>query len=92
MVYSIRRNIDPNFNSEQISFFNTIRDAVKVDDLTVRIMTDGPDPILPSRLYWMKMVPIEYSKDPKFAEAPVGTGPLPVSRMEAGSAYRSGAK
>ena len=75
VVYSIRRNIDPNFNSEQISFFNTIRDAVKVDDLTVRIMTDGPDPILPSRLYWMKMVPVEYSKDPKFAEAPVGTGP-----------------
>ncbi len=75
VVYSIRRIIDPAFNSEQISFFNTIKGAVKVDELTVRIMTDGPDPILPSRLYWLKMVPVKYSKDPKFAEAPVGTGP-----------------
>jgi peptide/nickel transport system substrate-binding protein len=26
-------------------------------------------------MYWMKMVPAEYSKDPKFGESPVGTGP-----------------
>ena len=75
VVYSIKRIIDPKFNSEQISFFNTIQDAEKVDDLTVRIITDGPDPILLSRLYWMKMVPAAYSKDANFAEAPVGTGP-----------------
>ncbi|WP_373498307.1 ABC transporter substrate-binding protein [Desulfococcus sp.] len=75
VVYSILRTIDPKFNSEQMSFFNTIKTAVKVDDLTVRITTDGPDPILPSRLYWMKMVPVAHSRDAKFAEAPVGTGP-----------------
>lgn len=75
VVYSILRTIDPKFNSEQMSFFNTIRTAAKVDDLTVRITTDGPDPILPSRLYWMKMVPVTHSKDPRFAETPVGTGP-----------------
>ena len=57
MVYSVKRIIDPGFNSEQISFFSTIKDAKKVDDLTVQIITDGPDPILPWRLYWMKMVP-----------------------------------
>lgn len=74
-VYSIKRIIDPNFNSEQISFFNTIKDAVKIDDLTVKIVTDGPDPILLSRLYWLKMVPPVYSRDAKFAEAPIGTGP-----------------
>lgn len=75
VVFSIKRIIDPKFNSEQISFFNTIRDAQKVDDLTVRIVTEGPDPILLSRLYWMKIVPPVHAKDPKFAEAPVGTGP-----------------
>jgi peptide/nickel transport system substrate-binding protein len=75
VVYSIQRIIDPKFNSEQISFFNTIKGAEKVDDLTVRVLTTGPDPILLSRLYWMKMVPPAHSKDPKFAETPVGTGP-----------------
>ncbi len=75
VVYSIKRIIDPKFNSEQISFFETIKDAEKVDDLTVRITTNGPDPILLSRLYWMKMVPPVFSQDPKFAENPVGTGP-----------------
>jgi peptide/nickel transport system substrate-binding protein len=75
VVYSVKRIIDPKFNSEQISFFETIKDAKKVDDLTVRITTNGPDPILLSRLYWMKMVPPGFSQDPKFAESPVGTGP-----------------
>jgi len=30
---------------------------------------------MPSRLYWMKMVPPGYAENPKFAEAPIGTGP-----------------
>ena len=75
VVFSIKRIINPEFNSEQISFFFTIKDAKKVDHHTVRIVTDGPDPILPSRLYWMKMVPPGYANNPKFAEAPIGTGP-----------------
>jgi peptide/nickel transport system substrate-binding protein len=75
VVFSVKRIIDPGFKSEQISFFSTIKDARKVDDLTVHIVTDGPDPILLSRLYWMKMVPPGHAKDPKFAEKPVGTGP-----------------
>ncbi len=83
-VYSIKRIIDPKFNSEQISFFETIKDAKKVDDLTVQIITDGPDPILLSRLYWMKMVPPAFSKDPKFNETPIGTGPYRFVRWNRG--------
>ena len=75
VVFSIKRIIDPKFNSEQMSFFNTIKGAEKVDDLTVKVFTTGPDPILLSRLYWMKMVPPVHSKDAKFMETPVGTGP-----------------
>jgi len=75
VVFSVKRIIDPKFNSEQISFFASIKDARKVDNLRARIITDGPDPILPSRLYWMKIVPPGYANDPKFAEAPKGTGP-----------------
>jgi peptide/nickel transport system substrate-binding protein len=84
VVFSIKRIIDREFNSEQISFFNTIKDAVKVDDLTLTIKTDGPDPILLSRLYWMKMVPPAYSKDAKFAEMPVGTGPYKFTSWKRG--------
>jgi peptide/nickel transport system substrate-binding protein len=75
LVYSIRRVIDPEFNSEQISFFSTIKDARATGDLTIHVITNGPDPILPSRLYWLKVVPPRHSKDPGFAENPVGTGP-----------------
>lgn len=84
VVFSVKRIIDPKFNSEQISFFNTIKDALKLDDLTVAIKTDGPDPILLSRLYWMKMVPPAYSTDAKFAEAPVGTGPYKFTGWKRG--------
>ncbi|HEX9122133.1 MAG TPA: ABC transporter substrate-binding protein [Actinomycetota bacterium] len=75
VVYSVERIIDPKFQSEQSGFFSTITGAKKVDDLTVDILTNGPDPILPSRMYWMKMVPPEASKNADFADDPVGTGP-----------------
>ena len=55
LAYSIRRVIDPEFNSEQISFFSTIKDARATGDLTVHVVTNGPDPILPSRLYLPKI-------------------------------------
>lgn len=75
VVYSIRRILNPKFASEQTSFFGTIAGARKVNDLTVNIITKGPDPILPARMYWMTMVPPKASKAKGFAENPVGTGP-----------------
>ncbi len=75
--FSIERVIDPEFNSEQLSFFETISGAEAVDDTTVEITTAGPDPILPARMYWLKIVPPEYAAadDVTFSENPVGTGP-----------------
>ncbi|HZD37865.1 MAG TPA: ABC transporter substrate-binding protein, partial [Actinomycetes bacterium] len=75
VVTSVKRIIAPSFKSEQAGFFSTIIDAKKVDDLTVDVLTKGADPILPSRMYWMKMVPAKASSDPSFASKPVGTGP-----------------
>ena len=85
VVYSVKRIIDPKFNSEQVSFFSTIKDAQKVDKDTLRIITKGPDPILPSRLYWLKVVPPKHSKDPKFVEKPVGSGPYKFVKWDRGN-------
>jgi len=76
-AYSINRVIDPDFASEQISFYATITGAKVVDEYTVEVTTEGPDPILPTRLYWMKMVPPKYASEDAdtFAQKPVGTGP-----------------
>ena len=84
VVTSVTRIIDPALKSEQMAYFGTIKGAEKVDDLTVRIITTGPDPILPSRMYWMKMIPPKYAADPKFAEAPVGTGPYKLEAFNRG--------
>jgi len=77
VVYSVERIIDPEFSSEQISFVETVSGAQAVDEYTVDIMTEGPDPLLPARLTWMKIVPPEYTEQnpDEFANNPVGTGP-----------------
>ncbi|RDE09694.1 ABC transporter substrate-binding protein [Pelagibacterium lacus] len=85
VVYSVNRVIAPEFNSEQLSYYASINGAEAVDEYTVRITTSGADPILPSRMYWMKMVPPAYGEDPQFAAAPVGTGPYKFSGWMRGS-------
>lgn len=75
VVASVKRIIDPKYNSEQVGFVSTFKDARKVDDLTVDIITTGPDPILPSRMYWLRIIPPLASQKPGFDANPVGTGP-----------------
>lgn len=84
-AFSVNRIIDPAFNSEQSSFFATITGAEAVDPTTLRITTSGPDPILPSRLYWMKMVPPVAAAADGFAENPVGTGPYTFGGWDRGT-------
>lgn len=75
VVFSIKRIIDPALKSAQFSYLNSIKDATKVDDLTVTITTDGADPGLGSKLTWLKVVDPAYAKTADFANKPVGTGP-----------------
>ncbi|MEA2433916.1 MAG: peptide/nickel transport system substrate-binding protein [Actinomycetota bacterium] len=75
VVASIERIIDPKFNSGQLTYLASISGAEKVDDYTVHVTTNGPDALLPTRLYWAKIVPAEASSDPTFADTPAGTGP-----------------
>lgn len=75
VVFSVKRIINPKFASEQSSFVGTISGARKVNNLTVNITTKSPDPLLPSRIYWMTIVPPKAASQKGFAEKPVGTGP-----------------
>jgi peptide/nickel transport system substrate-binding protein len=74
-AFSINRVVNPDLNSEQISFFSTIKESKVIDANTIQVITDGPDPILPSRLYWLKIVPPKHAADADFGTKPVGTGP-----------------
>ncbi|RDE08941.1 ABC transporter substrate-binding protein [Pelagibacterium lacus] len=85
VVASIERAVDPENASEQLAYFGTVTGAEKVDDFTVRVFTDGPDPALPSRMYWMKMVPPVHAAEGDIAEEPVGTGPYKFVSWDRGS-------
>jgi peptide/nickel transport system substrate-binding protein len=72
---SFNRIIDPDLGSEQSSFVGGITGAEAVDDLTVQFTTEGPDPVFPARLYWIKVVDPAHAEESNFAESPIGTGP-----------------
>ncbi|MFD1414300.1 ABC transporter substrate-binding protein [Oceanobacillus jeddahense] len=78
--YSIDRLLDPETQSPIVELNNV--DSVEiVDDYTVQIHTDGPDPILPNKLtlFGGVIVPkqyIEENGEEHFAENPIGTGPF----------------
>ena len=47
------------------------------------MITKGPDPILPARMYWMKIVPPVAASKPDFTQAPIGDRSLQVREMDA---------
>jgi peptide/nickel transport system substrate-binding protein len=83
--FSVERMIDPALNSEQLSYYATLSGAEAVDATTVRILTSGPDPILPARMYYFMIVPPQASQAPDFAANPVGSGPYRFVRWDRGN-------
>jgi peptide/nickel transport system substrate-binding protein len=61
--------------TDNSGFYATITGAEAVDESTVRIMTDGPDGVLPARMYWLKQVSAADAESPDLSDAPNGTGP-----------------
>jgi len=84
VAFSLKRIVDPALKSGQFSYVSTIKDAVAVDDRTVRVTTEKPDPALTARLYWLKIVPPAYASDPNFAAHPIGSGPYKLERWDRG--------
>ncbi|MCC6188810.1 MAG: ABC transporter substrate-binding protein, partial [Anaerolineales bacterium] len=77
VAFSVNRIVDPATASDQVNNFATITSAEAVSDNVVRILTNGPDPILPARLNMLMIVePGHVQADPEvFATTPIGTGP-----------------
>ena len=72
--YSIDRILDQATESDLLGQVEKIASTEIVDDYTIRISTDGPDPILTARLYMIQMVEPGAAADGLEDEA-VGTGP-----------------
>lgn len=78
--FTIDRIIDPQANSPTLSYIRTVASVEVVDRETVRIKTNGPDPLLPTRMsrYPAYIVPPNYVEkvgNDVFASKPIGTGP-----------------
>lgn len=61
--------------TDNSGFFGSLTGAEAVDEYTVNITTDGPDGVLPSRMYWLKMIPASAADSDDLSEAAAGTGP-----------------
>ncbi len=72
--YSIERVLSPELDSDLAEQIEKISSVDIVDDYTIRINTNGPDPVLPARLYMVQMVEPGAAADGLEDEA-VGTGP-----------------
>ena len=72
--YSIERVLSPEVDSDLAEQIEKIASVDVVDDYTIRINTNGPDPVLPARLYMVQMVEPGAAADGLEDEA-VGTGP-----------------
>ncbi|MEU7745009.1 ABC transporter substrate-binding protein [Nonomuraea sp. NPDC049158] len=61
--------------------------ATATDDVTLKVKTAKPDPILPLRLSFVEIVPTTTNATGKVRE-PVGTGPYKIAKWDAGRSLR----
>jgi peptide/nickel transport system substrate-binding protein len=85
IVYTFTRLFDPKTDSQQADLLKTIKTTTAVDDHTVRFTTDGPDPLLPSRLAYALIIPDGQGEVAGFPESGLdGTGPYELDHHTAG--------
>lgn len=86
-VFSVNRIINPDYGSQILSDFDTIKEAVKVDDTTFQIITKEPDPILLKRLTKLDIVSKEFTEahtDEELTLVANGTGPYKLDHWTRG--------
>lgn len=87
VAFSIRRIIDPNFKSPQLSQFDQIASAQATGPAKVTMKTKTPYPALFAQLVKLSIVPkavVEKVGDQKFNLEPVGSGPYKLQSWQKG--------
>lgn len=79
--FSLERMVDPHREPKFPPYgrFNSIDHVDIVDDLTVRVVTNRPDPNLLAQLTGLMIIPPQYIADhgeQHFSRVPIGTGPF----------------
>ncbi|GIW08825.1 MAG: diguanylate phosphodiesterase [Dehalococcoidia bacterium] len=79
VVFSIKRASDISFKYAITSRLETIADASKVNETTVRVVTKQPDGLLLKRMAMVSVLPQAYLErvgDAEFGNKAIGTGPF----------------
>lgn len=78
--FSIEHYLDPKTKSPFASFFKIIKEVKVVDDHTVQVVTDKPDPLLQKRFaFQIYILPSKYLNEKgyeNFLKQPIGCGPF----------------
>ncbi|MCA3182241.1 MAG: peptide ABC transporter [Cupriavidus sp.] len=87
VVFTIKRITDPAFGSPQLPGFRPIARAEVVGNDKVKVVTNGPYPLLLTRLAYLSIVPkhvVEAVTKEDFGRRPVGSGPYKFERWQPG--------
>jgi peptide/nickel transport system substrate-binding protein len=87
-VYSFEKSLDPEFQTWYGFVINPVIAGVeKVDDYTIDIVTNTPQPLLPNMIAVVDMVDPAYDEGEQQNIAPVGTGPYKFNSFTPLSEY-----
>jgi len=82
LKFTIERAKDPALKASTRAWWLPLKTVTAIDDYTVKITTDGPDPLFRARMTLLAPVPPKYVRevgDAGFARKPVGTGAYKLS-------------
>lgn len=84
VVFTIETILDPNSGAEQAGLLGPIQSASKVDDHTVVLTTEYPDPVVPARMALIGIAPSDTTPEQR-AQTLYGTGPYEFDEYVKGS-------
>ena len=86
-AYSVNRMVAEDFETQRGSYIRNIAGAEVLDDNTIRVLTDGPNAILPLQMAQVPMVP--NGAGDEINENPIGTGPYRFVEWNRGQSITS---
>jgi peptide/nickel transport system substrate-binding protein len=86
-VFNIKRTMQPKLGCLNHSNIPDPLTATAVDDTTLKVVTEKPDPILPLRIAWIDMVSARTPMNARTSH-PVGTGPYTFVRHTPGTSMQ----